>query len=333
MISVISYFKKFLASFFVLAILGFLKNEALSRVLEPLPSLEPKVRTSLEYSGDFRGQYSDLVKLKVFLKETKTNKGLANQPIEWFLGQQKAVSQTNETGFATLEILLNQNPGDYNLIVIFPGNKDFQSSSLTQPFKIEKEELIIDFQGPFSGGPAENVVFQAVLAEKDDFVGELKGKRVYFSLESQEVSGATDSQGRIQTNFVLPSAIGIYNLKINFKGDANYLPVQALFPIQVELSKEESENFSFKTESLPAKKKCLFFSLFGSDQALISSLRLFRDESLEKNPFGKILVKNYYQASFSLSESFYQESFLKEGMANLFKFFLKFLKFETVKNV
>jgi hypothetical protein len=333
MISIFYDFRKFLALSFALIIFSFLKNEALSRVLEPVPTLEPKVRTSLEYSGDFQGQYSDLVKLKVLLKETKTNKGLANQPIEWFLGQQKAVSQTNEVGFATLEILLNQNPGDYNLIVIFPGNKDFQSSSLTLPFKIEKEELIINFQGPFSGKPAENVVFQAVLLEKDDFVGELKGKRVYFNLESQEVSYATDSQGRIQTNFVLPSVPGSYNLKIDFKGDANYLPVQALFPIQVEAPKEEPETPSLKTENLAPKKKCLFFSLFGADKDLILSLRLFRDELLEKNPFGKILVKNYYQVSFSLGESFDQERFLKEGMANLFKFFLKFLKFETIKNV
>ncbi|MEW5760670.1 MAG: Ig-like domain repeat protein, partial [Candidatus Thermoplasmatota archaeon] len=178
-----------------------------------------KEKTSIIYFGDLSVQYSDKVVLKALL--TEDNLALAGKRIEFSLnGLIVGGAYTNNRGIAEIQVSIYQIPGNYTISAIFSGDDFYSSSSDSKPFTILKEVSIINYTGDLSAQYSDFVNLSVVL--KDDDFTPIANKTVKFKIGNQTAEAITNEFGIAYVKFIINQSAGIYELKVEFEGDANY---------------------------------------------------------------------------------------------------------------
>ena len=103
--------------------------------------------TSLTYSGDFVGQYSDPITVEATLLDMATQLQIPAKSIIFTIGSQSVTSVTDDNGVARASIVLTQPAGAYTVTAMFPGDEDYLGSSDSQSFTIEREDATLEYSG------------------------------------------------------------------------------------------------------------------------------------------------------------------------------------------
>ncbi|MHA2065807.1 MAG: LamG-like jellyroll fold domain-containing protein, partial [Candidatus Thorarchaeota archaeon] len=180
--------------------------------------------TTLTYTGDTSGQYSDTITVSAQLAEIDAEVGdLSGKTITFTIGTQSTSAITDAAGFAQATITLDQPSGVYTVETVFAGDAWYLDSSDSDPFTIDKEVTILTYTGDTSGQYSDSVTVSAQLAEIDAEVGDLSGKTITFTIGTQSTSAITDAAGFAQSTITLDQPSGTYTVETIFAGDARYL--------------------------------------------------------------------------------------------------------------
>jgi hypothetical protein len=169
-----------------------------------------KTDTSLVYTGDTSGQYSDSIELSAILTETETGTPIVGETIEFTLGTQTVTAVTDGDGIATVSLTITQGAGTYSVDAEYAGNSQYESASDSQAFTIVKENAIVDYIGDGVVCANNYATFKAQLTEIDDgSPGDVSGKTIVFELTTTDgtllktITAVTDASGVATSDPVL----------------------------------------------------------------------------------------------------------------------------------
>ena len=149
--------------------------------------------TTLTYSGDISGQYSDQVTLSATLTDTLTGDPISGKTITFEIDTTPILTDSDSTdgsGSASADITLMRPSGTYTVTASFAGDTSYMPSSDSVTFTINKEDVILDYTGDtfvYTAGPTIDtapVRLSATLTQDDDgFPGDITLALVTFKLE------------------------------------------------------------------------------------------------------------------------------------------------------
>ncbi|MDY6834567.1 MAG: NosD domain-containing protein, partial [Chloroflexota bacterium] len=181
-------------------------------------------QTTIACNHDVSGQYSDQLNLRATL--TSYGIPIEGRTISFTVGDQTTDAVTDEQGIAQTTIAISQKASTYSIESLFQGDAEYRESSEIRTVNILHEETTLEYTGNASGIRGDGTTHSARLAETDNFVGDLAGKTIIFSLGDEIVSTVTDSNGvatiDLDQSFVDP------NVKAVFEGDDYYRPCSSL---------------------------------------------------------------------------------------------------------
>jgi hypothetical protein len=145
--------------------------------------------TTLVYSGDASGQYSDPVTVTATLTDALTGDPIADKTITFTIGTQSKTATTIGTGVASTSITLTQPAGSYTVTSVFAGDSLYLPSSDSKTFTINKETATIVYTGDIyvlTAGPSITTapvrLSATVTQESDGSPGNLALAKVKFTL-------------------------------------------------------------------------------------------------------------------------------------------------------
>jgi len=154
-------------------------------------------------------QYSDPAAMSVILTDVASGNPVLGETITFTIGTQTATATTGTNGVASTTITLTQASGSYTVSASFAGDDDYQSSSDSKSFTINKENVAIAYNGDnfvFTAGPTITTapvrLSANLVQEADDYLGNLALAKVTF-----ELTGTG-------------SPITVSNIPVNTAGDA-----------------------------------------------------------------------------------------------------------------
>lgn len=101
----------------------------------------PTTPTTISYTGETTGQYSDLASLSALLVDEKETP-VSGREISFMLGTQSATATTGLNGVASASLALSQGSGSYTVTASFAGDESYGSSSDSDTFTITKEDAM-----------------------------------------------------------------------------------------------------------------------------------------------------------------------------------------------
>ncbi len=180
-----------------------------------------KIDTSLDYTGDTSGEYSDSVTLSADLGVSGSDAPLPFRTIVFQLGSQSCSASADADGHAECPITLNQAAGSYTVSASFAGSGSLEPASDSASFTIEKEDTTLTY-----GGPAEkdyHDVFTARATLLDDDGPAVAGKAVTFTLGvGDSCSDTTDASGVASCSITPTQVPATYTIASAFTGDQFY---------------------------------------------------------------------------------------------------------------
>ena len=121
------------------------------------------------YTGENCGNYSDPVYLEARLIDMATQLPIQGKSIKFEVGTQYILAETDIDGFASATLILTQRGGDYTVTASFKGDKDYQATTISQSFTIEKETVYLHYTG-YTVVPStvDTIELRATIYEDDD---------------------------------------------------------------------------------------------------------------------------------------------------------------------
>jgi hypothetical protein len=156
--------------------------------------------TTLTYSGDTAGQYSDPITLKATLIELASGKAIQDKTITFTIGTQSTTGATDSSGIAAASLVLNQPASGPGVTASFAGDSAFQGSSDGKSFTINKETVVITYTGDtfvFTAGPTISTapvrLSASLVQDPDGSLGNLVFAKVRFELfKGGNLAGTAD---------------------------------------------------------------------------------------------------------------------------------------------
>jgi hypothetical protein len=188
----------------------------------------------LAYTGVGAADVHDGVTLSGTLTEQSDGSGpvIASQPITLSLGSQSCQGTTDALGHASCALAITQTPGSATVTAGFAGNADYNPTSATASFTVNKEETALTYTGslhPVANG--QSATLAATLADPaDQTEGEsaaapLAGETVTLALGSQSCTGTTAADGTVSCTIAsVKQPTGFQPVSVSFGGDGSYLP-------------------------------------------------------------------------------------------------------------
>jgi hypothetical protein len=200
--------------------------------------------TSITYTGDLTGQYSDPITVSATLIDLITGNGINGKTISFTIGGQTVDATTGANGKASATIILLQASGSYNVVSQFLGDSTYHSSSDSDSFTITKEGATVGYTGDTYVLTAGETVTEApvrlsaTIKEKSDGnPGDLALSTVVFTIDGADMDGK-------------PVSKTVSNVHVNSAGEALAtvnLPAGS-YTITVDI---ETENAYWETDIDP----------------------------------------------------------------------------------
>jgi len=188
--------------------------------------IKQKNTTQITYLGDLNGQYSDSVNLSVTLVDTNGNL-LADKKIVFQLGAQSVSATTTASGIATVNLVLTQAPGEYNLIEAnFVGDQDNLPASITAQFGIVKENAVVNVLSA-EGTALATTILEAQVLDGDGNVLLGDSRKLEFKVGDKAIGeAAIDEKGKAKIDLfvdLIPKDLAeTYKISASFVGDEYY---------------------------------------------------------------------------------------------------------------
>ncbi len=140
--------------------------------------------SSISYSGDTNGQYSDAVTVNATLIDMATQQSIEGKAIIFTIGSQTVTAPTDSLGLATASIVLDQPAGAHTVSAVFSGDMEFSGCSTAQSFTIHWENAEPEYTGDtVVPTTAKSINLRATIYESPDgYLGDLTKIQVTFSI-------------------------------------------------------------------------------------------------------------------------------------------------------
>ncbi|MCP1381060.1 beta strand repeat-containing protein, partial [Runella salmonicolor] len=165
--------------------------------------------TTLTYSGETSGQYSDPVVIQATLIDNLTNTPISGKNISFTLGAQSTSATTDGSGLANSSITLNQAPGNYTVASAFAGDGIYGASSDSDPFAINKENAVATYTGAMFASTANStsstatVTLAATIQDITAVIGNAN-----YDANAGDIAKATFAFKIVEGNITIPATIG-----------------------------------------------------------------------------------------------------------------------------
>ncbi|MEW5760730.1 MAG: hypothetical protein AB1779_08185, partial [Candidatus Thermoplasmatota archaeon] len=192
-----------------------------------------KEDTVLEYIGVSEAQYSDRAELKAKLKDMDSGEGIANKTITFSFGDRFIIAKTDEYGVARVAILMDQKPGEYLINVEFFEDDYYIGSNDSKPFKILKEDSVLEYIGDVKQQYSDFAELKALLVDEDSKIG-IEGKKIIFILGEESSQAITNENGIAIFSIKITQKPGDYNIIAKFEENDYYLASEDSKPFKIE---------------------------------------------------------------------------------------------------
>jgi hypothetical protein len=194
------------------------------------PDPEP-VATEVSFTEDSAtsGQFSDEAAVEALLV-ADDGAPLAGEELKFTMfgdgGTEEFLATTNEEGIAARGILLDEQPGDYQLLVNYAGSEDeYLPSEDATVFAVNKED--VDATLTVSGSGKRRTL-HASLVDADSVVSPIAGRVVDFYADGKLIGSATTDDNGTAELSVPPKYRGAkVSFEARFEGDDYYHPATA----------------------------------------------------------------------------------------------------------
>jgi hypothetical protein len=186
--------------------------------------------TSLTYSGDTSGQYSDSVTVQAVLIDLATQLRICGKTMVFAIGSQSIVSVTDNSGVATASIVLNQPSGTYTVDSAFTGDLDFLGSFDSEQFVIRKENATLEYTGEtVVPTTAKTINLRATIFESQDgLLGDLTKMKVTFSIYAGQLGSVYKTISGIPVSKTDAPGIGVAVTTIDNLPENGYLIIVSI---------------------------------------------------------------------------------------------------------
>lgn len=201
-------------------------------------------KVTITYTGDVSGTYSDPVTLSATLAESITGYPMAGWELIFTIGSQSVAGITDANGLASVPLVITQPAGMTEVVVYFAGDEDYYSNSITEPFQIERELVVVQYTGAtVVGTHSGSAELKATLYEQmDGSLGNLTLAYVTFLV----YDGPVDSNPPILVVSSIPVLeIGVPGIGFAYTEIAGLPAGQYLILVSLDLS----ENFYYQGSS------------------------------------------------------------------------------------
>ncbi len=235
--------------------------------------------------------------------------GLAGLPVLFGIGQDLRLGWTSTGGVATVSIpLLGTPPGDYEMIISFPGTAAYAPSVAdTAPFKVTPQNttLTLSPETVFVSTLQPDVPLYATL--KDATGRPLAEKTVTFTLTASGTTirkaVITDPEGRARLGQINLPAAANYTVTAQFAGNSSYNPTSSTSPSLIKFNSAPDcsavavRTTTGKSEIWPTNNKFLDIELYGAtdpdgDPLSYYFLGIMQDEEVGSDPDATITPFN-----------------------------------------
>jgi len=170
-------------------------------------------------SDDVTGEVGDKVTIKAHL-EDKFGNALEGQIIHFNIKGSDLTGTTDDNGDVTVYYPITGNPGNYNIIISFPGANPYELSTYTSKLTVNKIPTSITVSDT-KGTHGDHVDLQATL--KDENGNAISGKDLVFYVNGSKVGSATtDIDGTAIFNYQITQNPGIYKVNASLLDDQIY---------------------------------------------------------------------------------------------------------------
>jgi len=198
--------------------------------------------TTLTINAPLTGQYSDNVTLSATLTDELSNTGIAGKSISFVLGTQGPVTGTTDaSGTATVQIALNQAPGDKAYTVSYTGECLFAGNSASETFVVAKENACYEYTGQFFASCATsnyqtNVFMSATIFEESGGnTGDIRNGQARFVVK--DGSNVIHTSAWMPINLVAPDNLAIGYITYNWIATVlSKTNTSQIYDVSVELS-------------------------------------------------------------------------------------------------
>jgi len=182
--------------------------------------------TTITYTGDISGDYSDAAYLKATLQDNEGTP-LSEEALVFSIDGQEVAAVTDLLGEVQAVIEIDQSSGIKDLAVSFAGDNKYQATTSHTNFEVTRETASIKYLGDTITQRYQDATLKAQLSENDLPVGDLSGKTIIFTItdgtNTQEFAAITDANGVATTEptqIFIPASL--YNVTASFAGDEFY---------------------------------------------------------------------------------------------------------------
>ncbi|ADZ09827.1 conserved repeat domain protein [Methanobacterium lacus] len=170
-------------------------------------------------SDDVTGEVGDKVAIKAHLEDIFGN-GLEGQKVHFNIKGSDITGTTDYHGDVTVYYPITGNPGNYNIIISFPGANPYELSSYTSKLTVNKIPTSITVSDT-KGARGDHVDLQATL--KDENGNPISGKDLVFYVNGSNVGSATtNNEGVAIFNYQISENPGIYTVNATLLNDPLY---------------------------------------------------------------------------------------------------------------
>lgn len=186
--------------------------------------------TSLTYSGDTTGQYSDPVTVEATLIDMASQQPISSKTITFTIGTQSITSLTNNSGTATASIVLDQPAGTCAVDATFMGDVDYLGSSDSEQFVIQKENATVEYTGEtVVPTTAKTINLRATIFESQDgSLGDLSKMKATFSIYAGQLGSVYMTIQAIPVSQTEMPGIGVAVATINNLPENGYLIIVSI---------------------------------------------------------------------------------------------------------
>ena len=164
-------------------------------------------------------EYDDKIGVKAHLVDTYGNPVIGATVI-FNIDNVELRGTTNSNGDATVYYTIKEVPGNYDIIITFPGNDLFGYSTCNADLEVYHRSTFITVPD-VTGKHGDTVDLQAVL--KDRLGNSISGKTIDFSVNGVKVgTGKTDGNGTAVFSYYINNGRGINNIVAYYSGNAYY---------------------------------------------------------------------------------------------------------------
>ncbi len=194
---------------------------------------EGTLATTITYTGDLSGVYSDPIYLEAVLLATDDQSPIPGKTVLFTLGTQSAYAVTDTEGVASVYLVLDQPADTYKLTVSFTGDDDYLESSSVTEFIINRECASTIYTGrTIIEVSDESIVLSVtVFDDVDGYWGDLSNVYVTFTLYlASDPLTPIFSTSPVRVQLTSHVGIGLTSIEIPNLEEGEYLVVASLLP-------------------------------------------------------------------------------------------------------